>query len=103
PLEGVRPALPAEILGFQSEQRKRPAAKTRLRKRLLTGRAASLLLAGAGYNAYDRLVASPYVTTDDAYGGAAGAQINSQVSGSIAKVAVDDTQAVHKGDVLAVI
>src|SRR5262249_10905294 len=52
---------------------------------------------------YYVLVASHYVTTDNAYVGASVAQINSQVSGPLARVAVDDTQQVHKGDVLAVV
>jgi membrane fusion protein (multidrug efflux system) len=49
------------------------------------------------------LVASRYVSTDNAYVGASVAQINSQVSGPIAEVRVEDTQIVHKGDVLAIV
>jgi membrane fusion protein (multidrug efflux system) len=58
---------------------------------------------GLAYGAYYAYEASHYVATDNAYVGASVAQINSQVSGPIARVAVDDTQQVHKGDVLVVI
>jgi membrane fusion protein (multidrug efflux system) len=73
------------------------------RKRLLIGLGAGVALAGLAYGSYTALVASHYVSTDNAYVGASVAQINSQVSGPIAKVAVDDTRMVHKGDVLVVI
>jgi membrane fusion protein (multidrug efflux system) len=73
--------------------------RRRLRKGLLLGLAGTVLLSGAGYWGYTALT-SHIVTTDDAYVGAQVAQINSQVSGPIAKVAVDDTEQVHKGDVL---
>jgi membrane fusion protein (multidrug efflux system) len=43
------------------------------------------------------------VTTDNAYVGAATAQINSQTSGQILDVLVADTEIVHQGDVLATI
>ena len=79
------------------------APKRKIRTRLLGGLALGVaLLAGAGYG-YWSLVGSHYVSTDNAYVGASMAQINSQVSGPIARVAVEDTQAVHKGDVLIVI
>jgi membrane fusion protein (multidrug efflux system) len=94
--------ITADSLAFEAAPAK-PARGTKLRKRLLAGLAAGVLLSGAGYGAYHTLVASHYVTTDDAYVDAQVAQINSQVTGPIAKVAVDDTQMVHKGDVLVVI
>jgi membrane fusion protein (multidrug efflux system) len=103
PDEGITMTdITAESLAFEAAPA-RPASRTRLRKRLLAGLAASVILSGAGYGAYHTLIASHYVTTDDAYVGAQVAQINSQVTGPIAKVLVDDTQMVHKGDVLAVI
>jgi membrane fusion protein, multidrug efflux system len=79
------------------------AKRNKLRKRLLIGLAASVAKVGLGYGAYYVYEASNYVTTDNAYVGASVAQINSQVSGPIASVPVDDTRQVHKGDVLVVI
>src|SRR5690349_8779658 len=77
--------------------------KSKLRKRLLIGLALGVAKVGLAYGAYYAFEASHYATTDNAYVGASVAQINSQVSGPIAKVTVDDTQQVHKGDVLVVI
>src|SRR5262249_58412921 len=65
--------------------------------------AAGVALSALDYGGYYALIASNYVTTDNAYVGASVAQINSQVSGPIARVAVDDTRQVRKGDVLVVI
>jgi membrane fusion protein (multidrug efflux system) len=79
------------------------AKQSKLRKRLLIGLALGVASAGLAYGATSAYEASHYVTTDNAYVGASVAQINSQVSGPIARVAVDDTQQVHKGDVLVVI
>jgi membrane fusion protein (multidrug efflux system) len=73
------------------------------RKWLMLGLGAVVLSAGAAGAAHWVLVGSHLVTTDNAYVGASTAQINSQVSGQLLQVEVEDTQAVHKGDVLAVI
>ncbi|HET7086745.1 MAG TPA: HlyD family efflux transporter periplasmic adaptor subunit [Rhizomicrobium sp.] len=81
----------------------RTANQSKLRKRLLIGLALGVATAGLAYGSYYAYQASHYVTTDNAYVGASVAQINSQVSGPIASVAVDDTKQVHKGDVLVVI
>src|SRR5262245_41157306 len=84
-----------------------PKTKTKTnskwRKILLGGLAAKVALTGVAYAGYWALVSSNYVTTDNAYVGASVAQINSQVSGPVLKVAVEDTQAVRKGDVLVTI
>ena len=77
-----------------------PTRKGQLRRRLMIGLGMGVVLAGLAYGGYALLVASRYVSTDNAYVGADVAQINSQVSGPIARVAVRDTQMVHKGDVL---
>jgi len=61
--------ITADSLAFEAAPAK-PAHRTKLRKRLLAGLAAGVLLSGAGYGAYHTLVASHYVTTDDAYVGA---------------------------------
>ncbi len=73
------------------------------RKQFLIGLGASVALLGVAGAVYWVRVASHYVSTDNAYVGASVAQINSQVSGPIAEVRAEDTQAIHKGDVLAVI
>jgi membrane fusion protein (multidrug efflux system) len=72
-----------------------------LRKRLMIGLGIGVTLCALAYGGYAYLLASAYVSTDNAYVDAEVAQINSQVSGPIARVAVRDTQMVHKGDVLA--
>jgi membrane fusion protein (multidrug efflux system) len=105
-MEWAMSAITANELDFQAPAvvtAKEPLARRRLRKGLLGALGGAVILAGLGYGAYDTLIASRYVTTDDAYVGASVAQINSQVSGSILKVAVDDTRPVHKGDVLVTI
>ncbi len=74
--------------------------KRKLRKRLLIGLGlgvAKIAVLGYGYWA---LVAGHYVSTDNAYVGAPTAQINALVSAPVARVAVEDTQAVRAGDVL---
>jgi membrane fusion protein, multidrug efflux system len=73
------------------------------RKRLLIGLGVSLAVLGLAAGGYWTLVASHYVSTDNAYVGASIAQVNSQVAGPIAEVRVEETQIVHQGDVLAVI
>jgi membrane fusion protein (multidrug efflux system) len=75
----------------------------RKRKILLAGLAATVLLAAAGGVAYWQLVLSHYASTDNAYVGASLAQINSQVTGPLAEVRVEETQFVRKGDILAII
>jgi len=88
-----------------------PAAETdqakarRLGKRkvLLRGLALTVLAAATGAGAWQWLVASHYVSTDNAYVGASSAQITAQTAGPLAVVRVEDTQRVRKGDVLAVI
>jgi membrane fusion protein (multidrug efflux system) len=94
-----------DAVDFQAADEKPVAApgKSKLRKRLLIGLGLGVAKVGLAYGVYYAYDASHYVTTDNAYVGASVAQINSQLSGPIAKVAVDDTQQVHKGDVLVVI
>jgi len=97
-----------ESVAFEVTESSRPAApkaaaKSKLRKRLLIGLALGVAKVGLAYGAYYAIEAANYATTDNAYVGASSAQINSQVSGPIAKVLVDDTQQVRKGDVLVVI
>jgi len=76
------------------------AEKTTQRKRLFAGLAVAAVLAGGGYYAYDSLVASHHVSTDNAYVGAYSAEITPLVGGPVAAVEVADTQTVRKGQVL---
>jgi len=95
-----------DSVAFQAADAKpasKSAGKSKLRKGLLIGLALGVANVGLAYGAYYAYEASHYVSTDNAYVGASVAQINSQVSGPIARVTVDDTQQVHKGDVLVVI
>jgi membrane fusion protein (multidrug efflux system) len=82
-----------------------PKRKTNIkwRKILLGGLVIKVAMTGAAYAGYWALVSSNYVTTDNAYVGASVAQINSQVSGPVLQVAVEDTQSVRKGDILVMI
>ena len=70
------------------------------RKRLFTGFAAGLALIGGSYYAYDVLIASKHAATDNAYVGADVAQVTPLIGGPVREVLVQDTQQVHRGDVL---
>jgi membrane fusion protein (multidrug efflux system) len=71
-----------------------------LRKRLMLGIGGLVLVAGLGYGGYYMAVGSHFVTTDNAYVGADSASITPMTGGQVLRVAVSDTQAVKKGDVL---
>lgn len=73
------------------------------RKLLLVTLAGVIAKVGVGFGVYWFLDGQHYVTTDNAYVGAANAQVNSQTSGQILSVLVDDTDMVSKGDILATI
>ena len=73
------------------------------RKTLFALLALAVLLAGGGGWAYWALVGSRYVETDNAYTAVESAQVTSSVTGTIAEVRVNETQAVRKGDILVVI
>ena len=59
--------------------------------------------AGGGGFEYWKLIASRYVSTDDAYTAAEVAQVASETEGSVMKVNVVDSQSVKRGDILVVI
>src|ERR1700736_1740567 len=59
--------------------------------------------ASGGAFEYWKLVASRYVSTDDAYTAAEVAQVASETEGSVMQVNVVDSQNVRRGDVLVVI
>jgi len=70
------------------------------RKSLFIGLAASVVILGGGAYAYDTLVASRHVTTDNAYVGADVAQVTPLIGGPVREVLVQDTESVSRGDVL---
>jgi membrane fusion protein, multidrug efflux system len=77
------------------------AAKTKAkRKKLFAALAGGVALIGGGYAAMDALVWSKHAETDNAYVGADVAQVTSQLAAPVAAVFVEDTQQVHRGDIL---
>jgi membrane fusion protein (multidrug efflux system) len=93
---------PATLNGVQEvEIEELAAAKTKAkRKKLFAALAAGVVLIGGGYSAMDSLVWSKHAETDNAYVGADVAQVTSQLAAPVSAVYVQDTQQVHKGDVL---
>lgn len=80
-----------------------PPPNIQRRKRLFLILAGVVALAAVGATAWWLLYASRFVSTDNAYAAVEMAQVTPSVSGTIAEVRVNDTQAVKKGDVLVVI
>jgi membrane fusion protein (multidrug efflux system) len=76
------------------------APNSGLRKKLFIGIGGAVLIAGLGFAAWQALVGSNHVTTDNAYVGAYSASVTPMVSGQVSQVLVTDTQAVHRGDIL---
>ena len=73
----------------------------RRRRALFMALIGGIAVIGGGAYAYDVLVASRQVTTDNAYVGADTATITPQVGGPVAQVLVGDTEPVRAGQVLA--
>src|SRR5689334_20949946 len=96
---------PADEAGITTYGAATPAkAKSnRARKLLLLGLGGIVAKVGIGFGVWWWLDGQNYVTTDNAYVGASTAQINSQTSGQILSVVVNDTDAVRKGQMLATI
>jgi len=65
--------------------------------------AAALIVVGGSGCTYWELVGSRYVSTDNAYTAVESALVTSAITGTIADVRVNDTQAVKKADILVVI
>jgi membrane fusion protein (multidrug efflux system) len=65
--------------------------------------ALGIAVAGGGYYKYWKLVASRYVSTDDAYTAAEVAEVTAEVEGPIAAVNVVDSQPVKHDDILVLI
>ena len=90
----------ADPAGLQLRTEEQAQKPNTLRKKLLGGIAAAVLLAGAGYGGWYVLVGSHYVGTDNAYVGADTASVTPMVAAQVLNVRVSDTQAVRRGDVL---
>jgi membrane fusion protein, multidrug efflux system len=76
------------------------AARRGRRKRLFAAFGLGLAVLGGSAYAYNVLIASHHVVTDDAYVGADVALVTPQIGGPVREVLVDDTQPVKQGDVL---
>ena len=70
------------------------------RKKFLTIFAGIVGTVAVGYGAYDWLIGSNYVSTDNAYVGGDLAQITPQLNAAVASVNFSDADAVKQGDVL---
>ena len=70
------------------------------RKKLFLMLGGAIAAAALAYGSYWTLVASHYVSTDNAYVATEMAQVTAEVPGTVHNVAVVDTQRVKKGDVL---
>ncbi|WP_018606653.1 HlyD family efflux transporter periplasmic adaptor subunit [Uliginosibacterium gangwonense] len=79
-----------------------PALRNR-RNRLLAYLGGVVVVGAVGAGAYWYIHASNYVSTDNAYTAVETAEVTPSVDGTIAEVRVNDTEIVHKGDVLVVI
>ncbi|WBY06761.1 HlyD family efflux transporter periplasmic adaptor subunit [Sphingomonas sp. 7/4-4] len=90
----------ADPAGLQLRTDEEAPKPNTLRKKLLGGIAAAVLLAGAGYGGWYVLVGSHHVSTDNAYVGADTASVTPMVAAQVLNVRVSDTQAVRRGDVL---
>ena len=109
----VPPAQPAPAAAAAAPQAAPPpqtaatpaekAKRSGQRRRLFAILGVVLVVLAVGYFFYWLLVASHYVSTDNAYVGADVAQVTPLVSGAVTDVRVADTQPVKKGDVLVVI
>lgn len=86
---------PAETAAAQAD-----AAMSARRKQMFVRLGLGIAAIAVAYGAYDVLIASKHVETDNAYVGADTAQITAQVSAPVREVLVSDTQAVKQGDVL---
>jgi membrane fusion protein (multidrug efflux system) len=99
----VAVAPSGDAAGSAKAETAKTAQRGEQRRRLFTIFGGVLLIAAVGYFFYWLLVASHYVSTDNAYVGADVAQVTPLVSGAVTEVRVADTQPVHKGEVLVTI
>lgn len=87
---------PAQAAPASPEQ----AAGNGKRRKALTSLAAVVVLAGAGWGAYEWLVASHYESTDNAYVQGNVIQITPQIAGTVMSIGADDTDFVKTGQSL---
>jgi membrane fusion protein (multidrug efflux system) len=101
--EPVGEATPLDTFMAEEVEKNKATKMSKKRKVLLLGVGGFLakLIIGAGI--YWAVEGSHYVSTDNAYVGASTAQINSQVSGQVLEVRAEDTDTVHRGDILAIV
>jgi len=80
----------------------KPAATRSLRKRMLIGIAAALVVAAGGWYGYHWLTVGRFiVSTDDAYVRADATTLAAKVAGYVSAIGVEDNTYVHTGDVIA--
>ena len=77
-----------------------PAPGNNKRRRALTVLAAAVVVAGAGWGAYEWLVASHFESTDNAYVQGNVIQITPQIGGTVMAIMADDTDLVKTGQPL---
>jgi len=82
------------------EEKAEQAVRNTRRTRLFAGLFGAAAVIALAVYAYDVLVISRHVTTDNAYVGADVAQVTPLVAGPVKEVLVQDTQMVRRGDVL---
>ena len=75
-------------------------SRTKQRRKYLAIFAAILVVVAVSALAWDWLIGSNYVSTDDAYVGGDMAQITPQLNAAVVRVLVEDTQMVKAGDIL---
>jgi membrane fusion protein, multidrug efflux system len=71
-----------------------------MKRRLLVGLAALVVLAGIGYGVHAWLYSLRHVSTDDAYVESIIVPLAAKVAGHVAQIQVDDNQSVKAGDLL---
>ena len=77
-----------------------PAGNNGKRRKALSTLAAIVVVAGAGWGAYEWLVASHYESTDNAYVQGNVIQITPQIAGTVMSIMADDTDFVKAGQPL---
>ncbi len=94
------PASEGAALQAEAEAATARAAKQRKRRAWLARLALLVLFGALAFGLWYFLIGRNHVTTDNAYVNAEIAQITPAIAGQVAEVAVRDTQAVKRGDVL---
>jgi len=100
----MNPPINASEIPASASSPKEPDAKSRRKRALLFSLLAlAIAVAGVGGYTYWKLVASRYVSTDDAYTAAEVAQVTAEIDGPVAAVNVVDSQPVKRDEILVVI